>query len=83
MIDYIALSKDIGLHAPSLNLIMTQNKRHQNVSKLREYITNAESTLNQQDLQELIKQTSTLQTQSENPLHGLKLNIRKVQAKKL
>ena len=28
MIDYIALSKDIGLHAPSLNLLMMQNKRH-------------------------------------------------------
>lgn len=43
-------------------------------------MTNAEGTLNQNDLQELIKQTNTLRSQAENPLTGLKLNIRKLQA---
>lgn len=41
MIDYIAMSKDMGLHLASLNQVVKQNKRHSNVTRLREYLNNA------------------------------------------
>jgi len=43
-IDYLAMSKDMGLHAPSLNLISKQNKRHYNLSRLREFMNSTSTT---------------------------------------
>ena len=75
-IDYVQMSKDLGLHFPSFNLIYKSTKRKQNVERLHDLIKGkTDSDRRLSGLQELISGAEFKINKTENPLDRLAFGI--------
>lgn len=79
LIDFVTMSKDMGLHMPSFNLVHKAVARKENIEKLRKMMHTPETRNRYEQLQTLISDYQ-LEEGAQNPFDGLALGARKTKS---